>query len=103
MDTGKRRILMNAFFKAQFSYGPLMWMCQSHKNNKRINKLYESCLGIICNDTLSCFGQFLDNDPSVSTHHLNLKSACKIMKSMSTPLINDLFKIKRDTCYNFNR
>ena len=32
MNISKRRILMNAFFKSQFSYCPLVWMCHSRAN-----------------------------------------------------------------------
>ena len=33
MGIAKKRILMNAFFTLQFSYGLLVWMCHSHENN----------------------------------------------------------------------
>ena len=33
MNISERRILMNAFFKSQFSYCPLPWMCHSRANN----------------------------------------------------------------------
>ena len=29
----KRKLLMNTFFKAQFSYCPLVWMCHSRSMN----------------------------------------------------------------------
>ena len=29
------------FFNSQFSYCPLIWMCQSRTNNKKINKLHK--------------------------------------------------------------
>ena len=44
MNISKRRILMNAFFKSQFSYCPLVWMCHSRANNGKINRLHERCL-----------------------------------------------------------
>ena len=44
MNISKRRILMNAFFKSQFSYCPFVWMCHSHANNGKINRLHERCL-----------------------------------------------------------
>ena len=40
MNFSKRRILMNAFFKSQFSYCPLVWMCHSRANNNKINRLH---------------------------------------------------------------
>ena len=50
MNMAKKRILMNAFFKSQFSYCPLVWMCHSHANNSKINRLHERCLRIIYSD-----------------------------------------------------
>ena len=35
----KRKLLMNAFFEAQFSYCPLAWMCHSRSMNNKINRL----------------------------------------------------------------
>ena len=39
MELPKRRILMNAFFKAQFNYCPIIWMFHSHCLNNKINRL----------------------------------------------------------------
>ena len=50
MSIAKKSILMNAFFKSQFSYCPLVWMCHSHANNSKINRLHERCLRIIYSD-----------------------------------------------------
>ena len=33
MGLSKRKLLMNAFFTSQFSYCPLIWMCNSRSNN----------------------------------------------------------------------
>ena len=44
MNILKRRILMNAFFKSQFSYCLFVSMCHSHANNGKINRLHERCL-----------------------------------------------------------
>ena len=59
MELPKRRILMNAFFKAQFNYCPVIWMFHSRAlNNKKI-RLHEGCLRIIYNDKLSKFEELL--------------------------------------------
>ena len=34
---------MNAFFKSQFNYCSLIWMCHSCENNNKINRLHEMC------------------------------------------------------------
>ena len=55
MELPKRRILMNAFFKAQFNYCPVIWMNHSRGLNNKINRLHERCLKIIYNDKRSNF------------------------------------------------
>ena len=49
MGLSKRK-LMNAFFTSQFSYCPLIWMCHSRSNNRKINMLHERCLRITYNE-----------------------------------------------------
>ena len=41
MGLSKRKLLMNVFFTSQFSYCPLIWMCHSCSNNRKINMLHE--------------------------------------------------------------
>ena len=60
---------MNAFFKSQFSYFPLVWMCHSHANNGKINRLHERCLRIIYSDKQSLFETLLEKDGSVFVHN----------------------------------
>ena len=50
MNVTKRKILMNVFFNAQFSYCTLTWMFHSRKVNNKINKLHERCLRIVYNN-----------------------------------------------------
>ena len=38
MNIQKKKVLMKAFFTAQFSYCPLIWMFHSRKLNNKINK-----------------------------------------------------------------
>ena len=40
----KRRILMNACLNSQFSYCPLIWMCQSCTNNRKRNSFMRDAL-----------------------------------------------------------
>ena len=55
ISLSKKRTLMNAFFNSQFNYCALIWMCHSHENNNKINRLHERCLRIIYNDKRSSF------------------------------------------------
>ena len=38
MNLSKRRLLMNSFFKTQFNYCPLIWMCHGRENNRKQTK-----------------------------------------------------------------
>ena len=44
MKLSKTRNLMNAFFKAQFSYYPVVWMFYSRSLNNKMNRLHKRCL-----------------------------------------------------------
>ena len=67
MELPKKRILMNEFFKAQFSYCPGIWMFLSRTFNNKISRLHERCLRIMYNDTFTHF-ELLHKDNSVSIH-----------------------------------
>ena len=73
MTVSKRRILMNAFFISQFSYCPLVWMCNSRTLNNKINKLYNFKLNLY-NNKLSSLQNLLDHDRTVSVHTRNLQT-----------------------------
>ena len=66
MGTTKKRILMTAFFKSQFNYCPLVWMCCNRSFSTKINRLHERCLQIVYNDKKSNFNELLVTDSSVS-------------------------------------
>ena len=55
MELPKRRNLMNAFFKAQFNYCPVVWMFHSRSLINKINRLHERCLHINYIDKRSSF------------------------------------------------
>ena len=59
MNLQKRKVLMNAFFNAQFNYCPLIWMLHSRQNNNKIKHLHERCLRLIHNDKLSSYEELL--------------------------------------------
>ena len=41
MNLQKRKVLMNAFFNAQFNYCRLIWMFHSRQNNNKIKHLHK--------------------------------------------------------------
>ena len=53
MNLTKRKLLMNSFFRSQFNYCPLVWMCHNRTINNKINRLHERCLHIVYNDNKS--------------------------------------------------
>ena len=97
MSLSKKRSLMNAFFNSQFNYCPLIWMCHSHENNNKINRLHERCLRIIYNDKRSSFNSLLEKDGSVSIHEMNFKILAtemfKVSKNLAPPQIHEIFKL----------
>ena len=96
MGTTKKRILMNAFFKSQFNYCPLVWMCCNRSLNTKINRLHERCLRIVYNDKKSNFNELLVKDGSVSIHHQNLQKLAvemfKVSRGLSPEIVNGLFQ-----------
>ena len=73
MNIAEKRVLMNAFFKSQSSYCPLVWMCHSRANNGKINRLHERCLRIIYSDKQSLFEELLEKEGSISIYQRNLQ------------------------------
>ena len=101
MELPKRRILMNAFFKAQFNYCPVIWMFHSRSLNNKINRLHEHCLGVIYNDKRSTFEELLAKDNSVSVHRNNINALAiemyKVANSVSPEIMNEVFKLRKET------
>ena len=98
---------MNAFFKSQFSYCPLVWMCHSRANNGKINKLHQCCLQIIYSGKQSSFERLLEKDGSVSVHNRNLQILAtdryKIKNDLSTLIVTELFKQRKEQHYDLRK
>ena len=69
MNIKKRKVLMKAYFMAQFSYCPLIWMFHSRTVKNEINKLHGRCLRIVYGDNTWSFEELLETNNSVSVHH----------------------------------
>ena len=107
MELPKRRILMNAFFKAQFNYCPAIWMFHSRSSNNQINRLSERCLRIIYTDKRSTFEELLPKDNSVSVHHNNIHAIAiemyEVVTGISPEIMNKImkvFKLRKKTHYH---
>ena len=95
---------MNAFFTSQFSYFPLIWVCHSRSNNRKINMLLERFLRIIYNNQQSSFTEFVNKDNSVSIHIRNIQRFAiemfRFYNGLLPPLMNNIFKLKAGNSYN---
>ena len=95
---------MKAFFMAQFSYCPLIWMFHSRKLNNKINKLHERCLRIVYSDNTSSFEELLETDNSVSVHHRNIQVLAtelyKIVNGFSPEIRKEDFPFNENSSYN---
>ena len=98
MGTTKKRILMNAFFKLQFNYYPLLRMSCNRSLNTKINRQHERCLRIVCNDKKSNFNELLVKDGSVSIHHQNLQKVTvemfKVSRRLGPEIVNESFQFR---------
>ena len=95
MNLQKRKVLMNAFFNAQFNYCPLVWILHSRQNNNKIKHLHERCLRLIYSDKLPSYEELLEKDGSVSIHHKNIQSlAIEIFRTkhgQSPEIVSNIF------------
>ena len=107
INISKRRILMNSFFRSQFNYCPLIWMCHSRTNNRKMNRLHERCLRIIYDDKQSSFIKLLENGNSVFIHQRNLQILAiemfKVSNGLSPVLMNDIFQQRSEQTYNLRK
>ena len=107
MGLSKRKLLMNTFFTSQFRYCPLIWMCHSRSNNRKINMLHEKCLRIIYNDKQSSFTELLNKDNSVSIHIRNIQRLAiemfRFYNGLLSPLTNNIFKLRAENPYNLRQ
>ena len=107
IDINKRHVLMNSFFRSQFNYYPLIWMCPGGTNNRKINRLHERCLRIIYIHKQSSFIKLLEKGNSVSIHQRNLQILAiemfKVSNGLPPVLMNDIFKLRGEQTYNLRK
>ena len=99
MGTRKRHTLMNAFFKSQLNYCPLIWMCCNRPLNNKIDRLHERYLRIVYSDK-TYFGELLEKDDSVSIHDQNIQQPAtemfKVSKGLCLEIMKGLFQFRNE-------
>ena len=102
LNKRKRKLLLNAFFKSQFSYCSLSWMFLSRTLSSKISRLHERCLRIIYHDNTISFPDLLEIDNSVSVHHIQVLAIelYKFFNGLSPKLVSDCFKLNNMSVYN---
>ena len=107
MNISNRSVLMNAFFKSQFSYCPLVWMCHSRANNDKISRLHGSCLRMIYSNKSSLFETLLEKYDSASVHNRNLQilvtEIYKIKNDLSPLIVTELFEQRNEQHYGLRK
>ena len=96
MGLGRKKLLMNSFFAAQFNYCPIIRMFHSRSNNNKLTYLYERCLRLIYGDKSSSYEKQLERDASVSIHHKTIQATAvemfKNLYGMSLEITYPLYK-----------
>ena len=101
MNLQKRKVLMNAFFNAQFNYCLLIWMLYSRQNNNEIKHSTKK-------QTTVFLGRTSRKDESVSIHHKNIQSPAiemfQIKHGQSPEIVSDIFtQITKHHNFSLNR
>ena len=103
----KRRTLMNSFFKSQFNYCPLIWMCCNRSLNNKIDRLHERSLRIVYSDKTSDFSELLEKDGSVSIHYQNIRQLAtemfNVSKGLCPQIEKELFQFRNERPYNLRQ
>ena len=89
---------MNTFFDSQFRYCPLIWMCHSRTNKRKIDRLHERCLRIIYNNKQSSFRELLENDSSILATEMY-----KVSNNFLSPHMNEIFEVRNEHPFNLRQ
>ena len=103
MTIHKRKILLNWFVTAQFSYCTLIWICHSRTLNNKINRILERALRMVYNDYKSNFKELLEPDHSFTFHERSIQylpiKAYKVKNGLSPVILNDVFQFGKNSAY----
>ena len=103
----KYRTLINAFFKSQFNYCPLIWMCCNRSLNSKIDRLHELSLRIAYSDKTSDFSDLLEKGGSVSIHYQNVRQFAtemfRVSEVLCPEILKGLFQFRNEIPYNLRQ
>ena len=106
MGIRKRRTFMNACFKSQFNYYPLIWMCCNRSLNNEIDLLHERSLRVVYSNK-TYFSELLEKDGSVSIYYQNIRQLAiemlKVSKGFCPEIVKGLFQFRYDILYNLRQ
>ena len=104
VDFNKKRLAVNAFFRAQFNYCPLIWMCHIERIIIKENRLNERCLQLIYDDKRASIEHLLEKDHSFSINHKNLQALAiemfEIHTKTSPEVMQEVFLVKEQGIYS---
>ena len=104
MGFNKKGLTVNSILMAQFSFCPLIWICDNRTYDNKINRLHERYLRLIFIDKHSSFENLLEKDNSVSIHHKNLQALAiemfKLNTKTSPVIMQEVFLVKEQGNYN---
>ena len=107
MGIRKRRTLMNAFFKSQFNYCPMIWMCCNRPLNNKIDQLHERSLQIVYSYKTSDFRELLEKDGFVSIHDQNIRQLAtemlKVSKGLCPEIVKGFFQFRNEIPCNLRQ
>ena len=107
MGIRKQRTLMNAFFKSQFNYCPLLWMCCNRSSNNKIDRLHGRSLLIVYTDKTPDFSELVEKDGSVSVHYQNIRQLAtemfKVSKGLCPEIVKGLLQFRNKIPYNLRQ
>ena len=97
----KKKVLIKAFFTAQFSYCLLIWI---RKLNNKISILHERCLRIVQTDNTSSFEELLETNHFVSVQYRDIQVLAtelyKIVNGLSPEIMKEICLFNENTTFN---
>ena len=100
LDPEKKKFLFNTAIKSHFSYCSLIWMFSSCRSNNLINRIHESSLRTVYNDTSSTFQELLQCKKSASIHNKNVQTLTtevfKVVSSICPPIMKTFLDFREN-------